>query len=417
MLANINIIMAYIKIQNFGPISQGYKENDGFINVDKVMVFIGGQGSGKSSVVKLISTLSWLEKGLFKRSILEADIIENNAFQEKWCEYQSIQNYFKKNTYIEYKGEYLHFRYENQIITLEINLENDYELPKITYIPAERNFLSVLEDLENVKGLPKSLQWTLDEHIRACRSQKIPIPIGINNISFEYNKETKVTYVNGNGFENLKLSEASSGIQSVVPMVNVMYYLQFFINNNKVNSIEKLSFLERERFETLENELLNNSELSVKERNEKRERIINKFLPQYLFTIIEELEQNLFPESQKNILFNSLTRVNNKEKNHLILTTHSPYIIAYLSLAMKADKIKKNLKDESLLDRLNKIVPLDSTIDSDKTGVYQINKNGEIFSILSKKGLIIDNNYLNNSLELTNELFNQLLDIEELCLK
>ncbi|WP_445722191.1 hypothetical protein [Flavobacterium sp.] len=407
--------MASIKIQNFGPITKGYEENDGFINIDKVMVFIGGQGSGKSSVVKLISTLSWLEKGLFKRSIVKADIVEDNAFQEKWCEYQSIHNYFKKNTYIEYKGEYLHFRYKNQSITLEENLKSNYELPKITYIPAERNFLSVLEDLESVKGLPKSLQWTLDEHIRACRSQKTPIPIGINDITFEYNRETKIAYIKGNGFENLRLSEASSGIQSVVPMVNVMYYLQFFINNNKLNSIEKLSFFERERFEELERELFKSSKLPSSEREKKRTKLKGRFLPQYLFTIIEEMEQNLFPESQKNILFNSLIIVNEKEKNHLILTTHSPYVIAYLSLAMKADKIKKNVKDELLSEKLNEIVPLKSTINSDNTGAYQIDDNGKIVSIISKRGLVIDNNYLNNSLDLTNELFNDLLDIEELC--
>ena len=45
--------MTSIKIKNFGPIIEGYTENDGFINIDKVMIFIGGQGSGKSTVVKL----------------------------------------------------------------------------------------------------------------------------------------------------------------------------------------------------------------------------------------------------------------------------------------------------------------------------------------------------------------------------
>ena len=96
--------MTSIKIKHFGPIVEGYTENDGFINIDKLMIFIGGQGSGKSTVVKLISTLSWLEKALFKETISIKDVSENGAFKDIWCEYQSIQNYFKKNSFVEYKG-------------------------------------------------------------------------------------------------------------------------------------------------------------------------------------------------------------------------------------------------------------------------------------------------------------------------
>ena len=60
---------------------------------------------------------------------------------------------------------------------------------------------------------------------------------------------------------------------------------------------------------------------------------------------------------------------------------------------------------------------MDETIylDSNQAGVYQIDDKGKIVSIISKKGLILDNNYLNNSLEKTNELFDELFDLEELC--
>jgi ABC-type glutathione transport system ATPase component len=48
--------MSKIKIKNFGPIQEGYNENNGWIDISKVTVFIGNQGSGKSTVAKLIST-------------------------------------------------------------------------------------------------------------------------------------------------------------------------------------------------------------------------------------------------------------------------------------------------------------------------------------------------------------------------
>jgi predicted ATPase len=40
--------MSKIKIKNFGPIKEGYLENDGWLEVKKATMFIGNQGSGKS---------------------------------------------------------------------------------------------------------------------------------------------------------------------------------------------------------------------------------------------------------------------------------------------------------------------------------------------------------------------------------
>ena len=53
--------MSKIKIKNFGPIKEGCLENDGWIEIKKVTVFIGNQGSGKSTIAKLISTFTWIE--------------------------------------------------------------------------------------------------------------------------------------------------------------------------------------------------------------------------------------------------------------------------------------------------------------------------------------------------------------------
>lgn len=409
--------MSLIKIKNFGPIKEGYVDNDGFLPIDKLMIFIGGQGSGKSSIVKLISTLTWIEKALVKGTISIEDIVTGDAFKVEWCEWQSIQNYFKSDSYIEYKGKYIHFIYSTDLVEVIVNDFEIYEIPKITYIPAERNFLSVLEviELENTKGLPKSLSWTLEEYIKACRSLAKPISIEINNIEFSYNKSTKVTSISGNGFSDLKLSEASSGIQSVAPLMVVSNYLKNFIDDKKMNSFDNASFIEREFFSKILNELEQNTE-SLESNKLAILNLPKRFLPQYLFTIIEEIEQNLFPESQKNILFKSFEFNNDKDNNHLILTTHSPYIIAYTTLAMKAFKVKEKTNDsKELLKKIEAIVPIKSCVNPNFTGIYQIDNSGNVISIKSERDLILDNNFLNNSLEITNELFDELLDIEELC--
>lgn len=410
--------MAKIKIKNFGPITNGFADNDGFINIDKVMVFVGDQGSGKSSIVKLISTLTWLEKIYEKKNRNIEDSTDIYDFKTL-CEFQSIHNYFKSNTIIEYQGVYLNFKYEDESVSKPFFKDVAYILPKITYIPAERNFLSVLEviELEKIKGL-NSLKWTLEEYIKACRNLDGEISV-IKDISFSYNKNNKTAYIKGKEFDNLKLSEASSGIQSAAPMLVITNYLNQFINDEKLNNINNLSFSESEslrNFVNLKEKTYKVEGLDYVEYKSKISELYKIFLPQYLFTIIEEIEQNLFPESQKSILFKLLEFNNNKKENHLILTTHSPYIIAYITLAMKTFKVKsKAVSNQDLLDKLDKIVPLISAINPDETGIYQIDNKGNVISIKSVRGLIKDDNYLNSSFEETNDLFDHLLDIEELC--
>ena len=63
--------MNKIKVKNFGPIKNGFNEDDGFISIHKVTIFIGNQGTGKSSIAKLISTLMWLEKMLYRGEVTE----------------------------------------------------------------------------------------------------------------------------------------------------------------------------------------------------------------------------------------------------------------------------------------------------------------------------------------------------------
>jgi predicted ATPase len=49
--------MGKIKIKNFGPVKDGFQGNGGWFDVKKVTVFVGNQGSGKSTVAKLISMI------------------------------------------------------------------------------------------------------------------------------------------------------------------------------------------------------------------------------------------------------------------------------------------------------------------------------------------------------------------------
>ncbi|MBL4649786.1 MAG: AAA family ATPase, partial [Aureispira sp.] len=70
--------MAKLKVRNVGPIREGLKSNNGFIDFKGVTLFIGNQGSGKSTIAKLFSTLSWLEKALVRKDFTENYITKYN---------------------------------------------------------------------------------------------------------------------------------------------------------------------------------------------------------------------------------------------------------------------------------------------------------------------------------------------------
>ena len=131
--------------------------------------------------------------------------------------------------------------------------------------------------------------------------------------------------------------------------------------------------------------------------------------------VVEEPEQNLYPTSQKDILFSLFSSKNKNDLNKLVITTHSPYIINYLTLAIKGFMLKSKITDEFLLKDLNNIVPLESVINPVKVNIYQLNESGNINELENYKGLPSDENFLNEFLSAFNDDFVKLLEIEKKC--
>ena len=96
--------------------------------------------------------------------------------------------------------------------------------------------------------------------------------------------------------------------------------------------------------------------------------------------------------------------------NKLIFTTHSPYLVNYMSIAIQGESLYKKVNN----DRLNNIVPLKSVVSADDVVIYQFNEvTGVIIKLSNTEGIPSDNNYLNQSLRHGNEMFDELLEIEQ----
>ena len=403
--------MSKLKISDFGPIKKGYQEDNGWFDIKKVTVFIGNQGSGKSTVAKLYSTISWIEKALVRGDIREKDILKKGQFIS-YCSYQNIGDYFKPNTVIEYKGRAFHLSYKNGEITILKNEKNGYSFPKIMYVPAERNFISAVRNVKNLKGLSSTIYTFSDEFIKAVEELRGPLDLPINNVKFEYQKLNELSSIVGVDYK-IRLSTASSGFQSFVPLYIVSKYLAETLRNRNSHAVRELSIEEENRIKSEIEQILSNENLSDEVKQASLEYLSSRFSYSCFINIVEEPEQNLFPSSQQHIL-NSLLGFNNLNKaNQLVITTHSPYLINYLTLAVKAGTIKQNLS-ENAISKLDEIVPIGSTIFADDLVVYELDElEGTIAKLETYKGLPSDENKLNEELGESNELYARLLEIQK----
>jgi hypothetical protein len=135
-------------------------------------------------------------------------------------------------------------------------------------------------------------------------------------------------------------------------------------------------------------------------------------IPSYFINIVEEPEQNLFPDTQIRMLFSLLSYRNLNEKNKLIVTTHSPYLLNAVSLAVASRNVygKQNLSSESRRE-LEGIVPKGAAIASEQLRIYKTDNEGNISLLENIEGIPSDENYLNDILGNFNDDFGRILEM------
>jgi len=413
--------MSKIRIKNFGPIQEGYQEDDGFMDIKKVTVFIGNQGSGKSTVAKLISTFTWIEKALVRGDYNTKWFERKKKFKNQYLTYHRIENYINDlrdiDTVIEYKGDAYHIKYENGVLKINETKNGSYPLPQIMYVPAERNFIANVKTPKALKLTSDSLVEFVTEFDNAKNEIRGTMQLPINNVEVEYNKPNDFVYIKSNKYK-INLTEASSGFQSLVPLYLVTWFLANSIKRQTENSKPQSSD-ELERFKKGVATIWADETLSDEQRRAALSALATKFNKSAFINIVEEAEQNLFPSSQRQMLNSLVAFANMNTGNKLIMTTHSPYIINYLTLSVKANlllgMINDSSKKEVLTKKINKIVPLESTVEPQNLVIYELNDEGEIIKLGDDNNnqLPSDENYLNELLGETNELFAQLLEIQQ----
>ncbi|UST82971.1 ATP-binding protein [Pseudomonas siliginis] len=407
--------MTRLRVKHFGPIRNGVK-NNGWIEFKRVTVFVGNQGSGKSTLAKLYSTFSWIEKALVRGDYDFKWFERKNKFIKPYLTYHRLENYLSAETEIEYEGEAYAIKYLRGQLHISELTGKKYHLPQIMYVPAERNFIAYVRHPRELKLSSDSLKEFLTEFDAAKANIKGSLLLPINQAELEYDKLNDILNIRESDYK-LRLADASSGFQSAVPLHLVSHYLANTVEERSEERPETMSTDELDRFRKEVMEIFSVETLTEEQRRIALSALSSRFNKTAFINIVEEPEQNLYPRSQWGVL-QSLLQFNNQGKeNRLVLTTHSPYVVSYLTIAVQGKHLHDAIIErnaEELLARLAKVVPLHSLVDADEFVIYQADEmTGSIEKLPMSGGIPSDHNYLNESLREGNDLFDQLLDIEE----
>ena len=413
--------MAKLIIRNIGPI----KEVE--LDLKKVNVFMGPQGCGKSTLAKIICFCSWLEKD--SDATLKA---EAKGLIPLLTKYHRMEGYFREDSELAYVGDDVAFFYQfPEPLPLgwnsdeyNISPSNEGEIifhrvqrsinPKVIYIPAERNFVSVVPNLQKYAEQDDSLQSFVNDWFAAKRAytEQQPLKIEMLGIAYYYSSKTDSDIVVVDG-QKLRLSQSSSGFQSVVPLMALLSYLSTAI------------YEENKPFSPAENEKMREilSSVSSDDAGEMEQKLIDRikgFLQGKVYThtqfVVEEPEQNLFPNTQCDLMYHLLNCLNHGKAHRAVITTHSPYILYALNNCLLANIVKGNIPEGSELPATCtkvEIAPKDVAVWEIEDGRLKTYGEGRGDGTIQDKDGLIRQNYFNHVMKAVMRDFSNLLVYKE----
>lgn len=432
--------MQKLTIKNIGAIKLVEFE------VNRINVFMGPQSSGKSTISKILCHCQWVEKTCFLNDKQLENYQKQGVFYDSLVEYHKLDGYFHKNASIKYEGEAMTITYthSSKKTTIKLNDKMVFSYPKICYIPSERNFVAGVPNFSKYNEGNNVLLYFAYDWSEAKEDIK---KLDISNLlsrKVSYENINDKDYIFDNGAK-LLLTNASSGVQSVLPLYQAIIYMlsnlyrkqralspskemakkdfanemimvaNRIANGENISNFKKHSNLLISMFKMLESydvKVINKlSDLSPEDLSHNIYEAVHVmeqlFNYHYTQLFIEEPEQNLFPDTQQEFVYWLLEIMQNDKKHAAIITTHSPYILFALNNCMMGGLVRDNIPEEEVSD----FASHSAWINPKLVSVFELD-NGTLRCVQDEDG-IIEDNYLNKAYKKNSEEYLELLNYYE----
>ncbi len=233
------------------------------------------------------------------------------------------------------------------------------------YIPAERLLISTFSNsifslLQAGASIPDCIK-DFGSLYEKARIQYKNIDINILDIKVSFNNNGDTVYLMNENKE-VKLSQTSSGIQSIIPL--------WIVFNQYVES--------------------------------KKKQIL----------VIEEPELNLFPSTQ-HFLIDWIMRKMRKSNGSIVITTHSPYVLSVVdNLILAQEILKKSNKKKLVLSKIKELIPSMALIDFDDVSSYFFHSDGTVKDIRDTDIKSLGAEYIDTASDKLGYIFDELCNIE-----
>lgn len=402
--------MQNLLVNNFGAIKKAS------IQIRKYNIFIGHTSSGKSTIAKLIAifnnrqfwsikngdfksfvklldkyninfnfnddTLISYSNGKYKWNIShdkfetdynDADLItsangtDSLDFISKFIEKKSKEDAYKPiintlKTLITEKDA----TFSNLVRPVLLDMLYDKCTP--VYIPAERLLISIFNNsiftlLQAGASIPDCIR-DFGSLYEKAKIENSDLHIDMLKMKVSFSSNGDIIHLDNDNNE-FSLTQASSGIQSIIPLWVVF-------NKNVL---------------------------------EKGRKIL----------VIEEPELNLFPSTQKKLIEWIMSKMRKSKDSSIVITTHSPYVLSTIDNLILAKEITKkvNKAKRDIILRIKELIPSMALVDFDEVSSYFFGNDGIVLDIRDEELKSLGAEYIDEASDDLSRIFNELCVLED----
>ena len=400
----------YLIIRNFGPIK------DAKIELKPYLILIGGQGTGKSTIAKLLSIF---QEKLWYLSVLSQ---EKDACLEsfKKC---GIHRYFTKDTYLEYRKDDLYLVFDEKFTISYQGKTDPEELQPLL-------FSLLTENLKKFAGVVKSdLQELTHTMQKSDKQEEVQLKDYLKDYLAQQYRASIIQSTFSNTGDQLyipaerNLAASFSGnlasvmLSGILLQDKLLNFISYFEKARVEHPVYDIPFLHLTYFYSKDEEGIRIPGVEKPLPLTECSSGIQALLPMLMVLdycidngifkgyVIEEPEQNLFPDNQLAALRYIISK-NNCHQSSCVITTHSPYLLSGINLSLMAGRIAQN---ETFQEKVNQLLPSDYHLTPGSVAAYSLgNADNYCKDIINSQTGTIDQNYLDTASSIIGQEFGKL---------